>query len=132
MGRRGICRSLVFVVLAAPGAPALASLIEIRWPGAGEARYVEPVAPGKFLELCGRLAPGQVISWSFESDGNTDFNIHYHVGKEVEYPEKAAAISRAKGELHVRVEQDYCWMWKNPGPAQVRVDARLKRATGAP
>lgn len=103
-----------------------AKIIELKFPAGGEARHAESVAPGKFLEVCGKLVKGQVVKWSFKADGKTNFNVHYHVGKDVVFPEKTDGIAAAEGELKVAIDQDYCWMWSNKGSSAVALEAVLK------
>ena len=101
-----------------------AEIVEIRWDAQARSEASFQVAPGKFAEACGKLTKGQKVSWSFESDRPLNFNIHYHVGKKVEYPAKQADVAQLQGELIVALDQDYCWMWSNKGqePATLRVN----------
>jgi hypothetical protein len=88
------------------------------------------VPPGKFAELCGALKPGQNVTWSFEAKSALNFNIHYHVGKEVRFPAQIDRTQGAQGELQVDAAQDYCWMWTNKTviPTTLKVDLTLKQA----
>jgi hypothetical protein len=82
------------------------------------------------VELCGKLAAGQAVQWQYDSPAPLDFNIHYHVGKDVIYPAKLKATAAARDTLRVAVEQDYCWMWTNKGESPASLKATLQRATG--
>lgn len=105
---------------------AAAELIEVKLaPGTViDKRLV--VAAGKFAELCSPLKQGQVVLWKFGADAASDFNIHYHVGKKVEYPEQRTNTREADGRLVIGVEQDYCWMWTNRTGSPMTVDVTLK------
>lgn len=106
---------------------AQATIVELKFPAAGEVRHAHTIAPGKFLEVCGKLLKDQRVTWSFKADGKTNFNVHYHVGKDVVFPEKSDGIASAQGELRVALDQDYCWMWSNKGSSAVAVEAILQR-----
>jgi hypothetical protein len=71
------------------------------------------VAPGKFVEICGPLAPGVSVVWGFDANTPLNFNIHYHLGKDVRYPAKQDQVQSRQGKLVVETAQDYCWMWTN-------------------
>ena len=92
---------------------ARAELVEIAWDNAGRFETAVSVAPGKFAEVCGKLAQGQSVAWSFKGDRPMNFNIHYHEGKQVVFAAKQDAAVDAQGKLDVRLSQDYCWMWTN-------------------
>lgn len=104
----------LFLALAAvlPTA-ARAEIIDIVWGEQGRFVQEVSVAPGKFAEACGKLQPGEHVNWRFEAGGALDFNIHFHEGKSVRYPERRKAVPAARGELKVALDQDYCWMWTN-------------------
>ena len=107
-------------------AAAAADLQKIEWRDArSEATF--DVAARKFAEWCGKLAKGEKVEWQFEASGPVDFNVHYHEGKNVNFPEKRAAIAAATGTLEVPVDQDYCWMWSNTSTNATVVRARLKK-----
>ncbi|MBB5204852.1 hypothetical protein HNQ51_002166 [Inhella inkyongensis] len=105
-----------------------AEIVEIRWDAQAKSEASFQVAPGKFAEACGKLTKGQKVSWSFESDRPLNFNIHYHVGKKVEYPAKQADVAQLQGELAVALDQDYCWMWSNKGNAPAALKLLLQRS----
>ena len=108
------------------GGPAQAEVIDLVWTPAGSFERQLNVAPGKFAELCGALAKGQSVQWSYETSSTLDFNIHYHHGKEVVYPARAST-SRSEGTLAVDATQDYCWMWTNKSAAAVALLVRLQK-----
>lgn len=102
-------------------------IVDITWSADGRFQHQSQVAAGKFAEVCGKLAEGASIRWKFETSSPTDFNIHYHVGKDVVYPQKRAQTRAAEGVLAVSVPQDYCWMWTNKGPQPVSLKLELLR-----
>lgn len=107
--------------------PARAELINIEWDGQGSFQRTLQVAPGKFAEVCGKLSQGQTIGWSFMSPTALNFNVHFHEGKKVVYPERKNEVTQLSGELKVPMDQDYCWMWSNKGPENVSLTLQLKK-----
>lgn len=105
---------------------AQAEVIDLVWTPAGSYERQLSIAPGKFAELCGPLAKGQAVQWSYEAASTLDFNIHYHQGKDVVYPARANA-PRSEGTLAVAAAQDYCWMWTNESAAAVGLRVRLQK-----
>ena len=73
---------------------ATAEVIEVKLSPDSVLKRQLAVPPGKFSELCATLRRGHVVAWQFRADAPTDFNIHYHVDKRVEYPEQ---LTQAKG-----------------------------------
>ena len=108
-------------------ATAQAELVEVVWSSDGTFKQDKQVVAGKFVEVCAKLPAGQKVAWSFDASGPTDFNIHYHVGKEVVFPAKLSQVARGQDTLRVTVEQDYCWMWTNKTTLPVTLKARFQR-----
>ena len=117
-------RSLLLAGAALAPLGAAAEIIDIAWSAQGRFERRVTVAPGKFVELCGKLARADAVAWRFDASGPLDFNIHYHEGKAVQYPARQEAVAAAQGELRVALDQDYCWMWSNKAaqPAQLRIE----------
>ena len=115
------------VLMLAQQAFAASHLVEIAWSCDGAFAYVAGVEPGKFVELSGKLSPGDAIRWEFAASGPVDFNVHYHVGKGVEFPAKQAQVTTGQDTLRVAVLEDYCWMWSNKSSSRARIDVRLQR-----
>ena len=86
------------------------------------------VAPGKFKEVCVPLKAADRVQWRFSSSAETAFNVHYHVGNQVTYPEKRDAVSEANGVLAADRDEHYCWMWK-AGERQSTVSIVLKASS---
>jgi hypothetical protein len=105
-------RALTWILAIAPLA-AGAEIIELTWDPDGRYERQLTVAPGKFAEICGPLKRHQKVAWHFDAAAPLNFNIHYHEGKNVHYPERRDAIATASGQLHAAVDQDHCWMWTN-------------------
>ena len=120
--------SVVLVLALAAMAPStLAEIVDIAWAADGRFERGLSVAPGKFAEVCGQLPAGLKIRWNFEASTPLDFNVHYHVGKEVVFPSKLTAVVTAKDTLATKVDQDYCWMWTNRSAASATVTFKLQR-----
>ena len=120
------CAALLALLLAA-ASPARAEIVDIAWGAQGRFEHRFDIAPGKFAELCGKLEAGQAVRWSFESAAPLDFNIHYHVGKDVVYPAQMKQVAKAGDRLAVALAQDYCWMWTNKTAARATVSVQLQR-----
>ena len=119
--------TLIAIAWAAIAGSVFAEVIEVKLP-AGQALEKRLMVPaGKFTELCSTLKRGQTVSWEFQADGAADFNIHYHVDQQVEYPERRERISEASGRLAVNVDQTYCWMWTNRSTTPVVLQVRLNQ-----
>ena len=124
---RSIACSIALTAITTASSLAQAELLDIAWNASGHYEKTSTVQPGKFLELCGDLAKGQAIGWSFDADQSLDFNVHFHQGNEVVFPAKQDAVKQASGTLSVAAKQDYCWMWSNKGATPAVVTARFKR-----
>lgn len=116
---------LLVAVLASTAAQA--EIVDIAWNGEGRFERRMTVAPGKFAEVCGKLAKAQAVTWRFDAEGPLSFNIHYHEGKEVRYPERRDALAIGSGKLQVTLDQDYCWMWTNKSGQPVVLQILLTR-----
>jgi len=101
-----------------------ATMVDLKWTD-GSFTHKSGVAPGKFLEVCGKLKKDQKIAWRFTGSAPTDFNIHYHVGKDVVYSEQRKAAGSAEGVLVVPLDQDYCWMWSNKSAQALDITLQL-------
>ena len=123
----GHLRGLAALAVVVIAIDARAELVEIAWDKAGRFETAVSVAPGKFAEVCGKLAEGQSIAWSFKGDRPMNFNIHYHEGKLVVFPAKQDAAVDAQGKLDISLSQDYCWMWTNRATAPIRLQLRLQK-----
>ena len=104
---------------------AAAQMVAIEWDAAGQFSKALAVAPGKFVEACEKLPKGAQVSWSFEAASPLAFNIHYHEGKQVRFPDKKSQVAKAAGVLRTPREQDYCWMWTNKGSTEAMLSFSL-------
>lgn len=118
---------LAGVSLLMGAAAARAEVIELQWQDAGRFERSLTIAPGKFAEIGGPLEAGQAVQWSFEADRALNFNVHYHVDKDVRYPAKKENVKRLQGDLSVDARQDYCWMWTNKTTASTKLSVTLRR-----
>ena len=118
----------LLAVAALAAAPLVgAQVIDIAWDAQGRLQRDVRAEPGKFVELCGKLSPGTKVQWRFAADAATDFNVHYHVAKEVRFPVKEDGVRESQGTLDVRIEQDYCWMWSNKGTAPAAIAVEMSK-----
>ena len=120
-------RALPLLLTLALPVSAHAELVEIQWTGDAFAHKAS-IAPKKFLEVCGKLKSGDRTTWQFKGSGPSDFNIHYHVGKDITYPEQRKDVASADGTLAVPLDQDYCWMWSNRSAQPIDIEISLKQA----
>lgn len=126
--RRHPAASIAFVLALAAMAPsALADIVDIAWDADGRFERSVNVAPGKFAEICGKLPAGLKVGWNFEASAPLDFNVHYHVGKEVVFPSRLFAVVTAKDTLATKIDHDYCWMWSNKTAASATIKIKLQR-----
>lgn len=107
-----------------------AELVDIKWTS-GTFAHKATIAPSKFLEVCGKLKKDDSVDWRFSGSAPTNFNIHYHVGKDVVYPENRKEIGSADGKLRVPLDQDYCWMWSNKSAQPIDIEMSLKSSNSA-
>ena len=120
--------SVVLVLALAAMAPSTqADIVDIAWDADGRFERSVSLAPGKFAEVCGKLPAGMKVGWNFEASAPLDFNVHYHVGKEVVFPSKLTAVATAKDTLVTKIDQDYCWMWSNKSSAPAIILVKLQR-----
>ncbi len=119
----------LLVALAIP-VLAHADIVDIKWND-GTFSHKASIAPKKFLEVCGKQKMGDNVAWKFNGSAPADFNIHYHVGKDVSYPEKRKDVASADGTLTAPLDQDYCWMWSNQLAQPVDVEISLKQTKSA-
>lgn len=117
--------ALILAILCSTAARA--AIIDIAWNEQGRFERRVSVAPGKFAEVCGKLTRADSVAWRFDASGPLNFNIHYHEGKDVRYPERRDALAGASGRLQVALDQDYCWMWTNKSGQAVDLNVLLTR-----
>jgi len=99
----------------------------IAWDSSGVFQRAPAIGPGKFVEVCGKLAKGQSVAWAFTSDAPLNFNVHYHQGPSVVYPDRQDQVAALEGKLVAPAEQDYCWMWENKSASKANVSVVLRR-----
>lgn len=85
------------------------------------------IAPGKFVELCDKLPAGLKVRWDFDAGAPLDFNVHYHMGKDVVFPFKLSAVASARDTQDAKIEQDCCWMWSNKSAKPAMLSVNLQR-----
>jgi hypothetical protein len=129
---RIFCACLALCAISTVGVAnqARANVIDIVWKKDGASqRFTNEatVAEKKVVEMCGKLKKGDVIRWKFVASGPLDFNIHYHEGKNVEFLVKTDGALSGGNQLVAPVDQDYCWMWTNPGAKEATITIDLSR-----
>lgn len=122
-----LLRLLAIAFAAMAGASARADVTDIAWSAEGRFEHRAELAPGGFAEVCGRLEKGSVVRWAFDAAGPTDFNIHYHQGKQVLFPVQRRGAAKGAATLKVKLDQDYCWMWTNRGTQPLALRLTLAR-----
>lgn len=118
---------LLHLMSVSGGALASNHIIELRWSSHGDFVHQAKIKPMAFVEVCGELAAQANVSWTFVASQPLNFNIHYHVGKDVVYPVKPSQLGSAGGTLNVTVPQHYCWMWTNKGTEAVTLKTEMRR-----
>ena len=119
---------MALAVTAALGiASASAEVVAIAWDTSGTFQRALAIGPGKFAEVCGTLTQGQSVAWAFTSDAPLNFNIHYHQGSSVVYPDRQDQVASLEGKLVAPTGQDYCWMWENKSTAKDTLSVVLRR-----
>lgn len=106
---------------------AASHIVNIAWMADGRFSHTAQIAAGKFFEVCGTLAAGDKVHWSFKAGVPVDFNIHHHVGKEAVFHAKQAQVIGGGETLSITVAEDYCWMWTNKGSNPVNLSVSLAR-----
>ncbi len=107
-----------------------AELIDVKWNAEGKFDHAQSIAPGKFLEICENLAKGSTVTWQFKASAPLNFNVHFHQGKEVAFPEKQDGVSELQGTLFAKSKEDYCWMWTNKGSGPSRLTLGVASENG--
>lgn len=80
-----------------------------------EDRITVSLNPDTPHEDCFMVNKGQNIDYSFTAGYPVNFNLHYHVRKDVFYPVKKDEIKTFKSSLQVEKTQIYCLMWTYTG-----------------
>ena len=115
------------ISLAVLSSTANAEVVDIAWNAQQEFTRKLEVAPGKFVEVCGKLAAPTTVAWQFDASAALNFNVHYHEGKDVRFPAKQDGTAKLQGELKVDRDQDYCWMWTNKGKTPTSLSFVFKK-----
>jgi hypothetical protein len=83
------------------------------------------IEPKQLHEECVKLQAGEKRKYYWKADGPVDFNVHYHVDKDVFYPVKRDGMRGDGGTFAAKVEQDYCWMW-TARDKRVKLEGRIE------
>ncbi|MEN9559626.1 MAG: hypothetical protein RLZZ502_837, partial [Pseudomonadota bacterium] len=118
---------LPFVCACLSSSPLSAKIIDIVWSPQAEMRQATQLDAGQFVELCGALKKGEPVQWQFQAGAALDFNLHYHVGKDIITPVHKPAGTSETGTLQVDADRDYCWMWRNLSTKPVTLSWQLNK-----
>ena len=85
------------------------------------------IASSSFYEACDKLTPGQQVEYSFEISKPVNFNVHYHIAQEINYPVQKENIDSMSGVFTAEAKAMYCCMWSNkqPVPVSLTYDFRI-------
>jgi hypothetical protein len=111
---------------------AVAQTHDIVFDERGGAALRAQVPPGKSLDWCGRLQPGDDVHWEFESADPLEMEVHMREGSAIVQVVRAATGSTRTGRLVPAAEQPHCWTWTNRGGAPVALQARLQKSPRRP
>lgn len=68
---------------------------------------------------------GEAVAYRFEASAPLDFNIHFHRGKDVEYPVKIERTPRHDAAFSAPSAETFCWMWTSRSAGAVRVSGSV-------
>jgi hypothetical protein len=128
MAKRFLLQTAFVLACCASSATAQADLVKLQWRD-GQFIHKGSIAAKKFVEVCGPIKKFQSISWGFKSTGAVDFNIHYHVEKEVVTPVDQKSVETATGVTNIEIDQEYCWMWTNKTERAVTIEVTLTQVS---
>jgi hypothetical protein len=80
-----------------------------------------------FEEHCLKLESGDRVHYRFRATGEVDFNIHYHLGKDVHYPVRNSSSLNADSTFSAPRADTYCLMWERKGEGAVRIEGSVDR-----
>lgn len=105
-----------------------AEIIDVKWNAEGKFDRMQLIAPGKFVEFCENMPKDSVVAWRFKASAPLNFNLHFHQGKAVAFPEKHDGVSELQGTFVAQSKEDYCWMWTNKGDAALNIQVLLVKS----
>ena len=106
-----------------------AEIIDVKWNAEGKFDRTQSIAPGKFVEICEHLPKDSVVAWRFKASAPLNFNLHFHQGEAVAFPEKHDGVSELQGTFVAQSKEDYCWMWTNKRDMATNVQVLLAKST---
>ncbi len=89
------------------------------------------IAAGKVGEVCMPLQAGDTLMWRYQSSAAADFNLHDHVGQQVNMPVQRKAVRRARAQHTLERTNEWCLMWTAPRTKGITVTGawQVKSAT---
>lgn len=96
------------------------------WGQSPDKPFSHAIRPRQIAEECFKLPAGETIGYMFEATLPVDFNIHFHRGKDVEYPVKGDQVRDANDRFTAPVTEEFCLMWTNRTLQMVTVKGQLR------
>jgi len=84
------------------------------------------IFPYKSKEKCFLLKAGEKVSFSFNANLAVNFNLHFHQGKQVNYPIKYQMVKTLFKDYTSESENTYCLMWKNSKSHKIQLTYQIK------
>ena len=88
---------------------------------ANQTRLIKHVLPNNAYETCFQLMAKETFRYTFSSSSALDFNLHYHLGEHVAYPQEQLGIKQYGSTYTAKITHDYCMMWTNTGDKLVQL-----------
>ena len=89
---------------------------------------IESVEIGKnqVYEICIPIEEGQTLEFEFNTNQESEFNLHYHRDNLIYYPVPKLKTAAHSGEVVAVLTVDYCLMWLNKKSANTKVDFKYQ------
>lgn len=86
---------------------------DIAWSGEGRFESRMTLAPGRFAEVCGKLARADAVAWQLDASDPLNLGIHYQgrgakEGQGARDPERRDALASASGPVRVALTLRIC------------------------
>ncbi|MGB8338829.1 MAG: hypothetical protein WCD07_04500 [Burkholderiales bacterium] len=89
-------------------------------------KSIEVTLPAKQVhEECVDMTPGQTLRYRFESSAELDFNLHFHQGNDVTYPDKGK-YSNYSSSYSAQQTNAFCLMWENQSGAAIKLQSTFQ------
>lgn len=71
------------------------------------------ITPNALHERCFDMQPTQQLLYSYKSSAAVDFDLHYHIDKNIIYPIRKKNQIHADEVFTANETREYCLLWKN-------------------